>query len=59
MALNIVTGVGFVPFIVRRVRSLMMGYVIVRMLLSGLSLQDSRDGSAGVDALHNEPVRAT
>lgn len=31
MALNIVTGVGFVPFIVQPVRSLMMGYIIVGM----------------------------
>lgn len=41
MALNIVTGVSFVPFIVWPVRSLMMGYVIVRMWLSGSTLQDA------------------
>lgn len=51
MALNIVTGVGFVPFIVQPLRSLMMGYVIVRMWRSGSTLQDAGDRSAGVIGL--------
>lgn len=58
MALNVVTGAGFVPFIVQPVTFLMMGYVIVGMRLSGSTLQDAGDRSAGVNALCNEPARS-
>lgn len=50
MALNIVTGVSFVPFIVCwPLGSFMVGYVIVQMGLSGSTPQDAGERASGCE----------